>query len=200
MEPTNQPVPPTPPIVAPLPKKSGPGELARFVAIVVVVVAIVRFFIAQPFVVSGESMVPTFQNSNYLIVDEISYRFEQPHRGDVIVFHPPVDPAVYYIKRVIGLPGETVTISHGVVTITNKEHPEGFKLNEPYVTPDTTDDNFSITVTDGNYFVMGDNRPASFDSRRWGLLPEKNIAGRAFLRLFPVKEVSVFPGVATYQN
>ena len=182
---------------APAPKQSrwqGAAEFGKFVFLVVAIVVVVRVFIAQPFVVSGTSMVPTFQDRNYLIIDELSYDFKQPHRGDVIVFHPPIDMGSYYIKRIIGVPGDTVTIKNSVITITNTEHPNGLVLTEDYITPDLTDDNTIVTVPAGQYFVMGDNRPASFDSRRWGLLPKKNITGRVFLRLFPAKEISVFPG------
>lgn len=175
-------------------KKGGFREFIKFSLVVVVIVVFVRTFIAQPFIVSGTSMVPTFQNSNYLIIDELSYRFEEPKRGDVIIFHPPKDPSVYYIKRIIGIPGDTVSISNGVVTITNSENPTGLKLSEPYITKDNPKDSTNIVVTDGQYFVMGDNRPASYDSRGWGLLPKKNISGRAIFRLFPLDKLSVFPG------
>ncbi len=174
------------------------GEFARFAAIVVVVVIVVRVFIAQPFIVSGTSMVPTFENNNYLIVDELSYRFETPHRGDVIIFHPPIDPSLYYIKRIIGVPGDTIAVRNGIVTLTNADHPNGIVLSEPYLSKDTLTENTSTVVTEGNYFVMGDNRSVSYDSRRWGLLPAKNITGRAFLRLFPISKIGVFPG--EYQN
>jgi len=197
--PPSAPVAPTPLPVSPAPSRGklrlkGLFEFVRFAVMVVAIVVVVRVFIAQPFVVSGTSMVPTYQNSNYLIIDEVTYHFHGPVRGDVIVFHPPVDPKVYYIKRVIGLPGDTVTIKNSVVSITNAEWPDGHVITESYVTPDAPGDNFSITVPADNYFVMGDNRPASFDSRRWGLLPKKNITGRVFLRLFPLNKLGVFPG------
>jgi signal peptidase I len=187
----------TTPVAVPTSQKSGLWEFLRFAVTVIAIVVFVRVFIAQPFVVSGTSMVPTFQNSNYLIVDELSYHFKQPARGDVIVFHPPVDPASYYIKRIIGIPGDTITIRNSVVTITNTAHPDGEVLTEPYITTDTPGDNFSMTVPAGQYFTMGDNRPASYDSRRWGLLPQKNITGRVLLRLYPLKELGVMPGKVT---
>lgn len=191
--------------VSPVPKKpvgsfwDGLGDFARFASIVIIVVVVVRVFIAQPFIVSGTSMVPTFQNSNYLIVDELSYHFEQPHRGDVIVFHPPIagQTQEYYIKRVIGIPGDTVNVKNGVVTITNAAHPQGMILSEPYITADNLEEDVTTVVPAGSYFAMGDNRPASYDSRRWGLLPAKNITGRVLLRLFPANELGVFPGAFT---
>lgn len=182
---------PTPPIKS---KKSDVWEFVRFAATVIVVVVGVRMFIAQPFVVSGTSMVPTFENKDYLIIDEISYRFQEPERGDVIVFHPPVDSATYYVKRIIGVPGDTVSITHSVVSITNAEHPDGMTLTEPYITQDAEHSNYSVTVPEGQYFTMGDNRPASFDSRKWGLLPKEKIIGRVFLRLYPFSQIGVFPG------
>jgi signal peptidase I len=196
MEENNTQVPETAPI-APQPSRwHGAWEFIKFVALVVVIVVGVRTFVAQPFVVSGASMVPTFQDKNYLIIDELSYHFKLPARGDVVVFHPPVEgqTSTYYIKRVIGIPGDTVTIKNGVITIKNLEYPDGLVLTEEYITKDSPDDNFTVEVTEKNYFVMGDNRPASYDSRRWGLLPRKNISGRVFLRLFPINEISVFPG------
>ncbi len=176
----------------------GLGEFTRFTIIVIVIVVLVRTFIAQPFVVSGPSMVPTFQNANYLLIDEVSYRFKQPARGDVIVFKPPYDSKIYLIKRIIGLPNDTVTIKDGVVTITNTAHPEGLKLSEDYTAPDMPNDNQTVTVPENMYFVMGDNRSVSYDSRRWGLLPKEDITGRVFLRLFPLSKLSLFPGEHRY--
>jgi signal peptidase I len=174
--------------------RSGMWEFVRFAFVVAVVVIGVRSFIAQPFVVSGASMVPTFENRDYLIIDELSYHFREPARGEVIVFHPPTDMSTYYIKRVIGIPGDTIVIRNSVVTRIDPEHPDGIVLDEEYITPDAAGDNFSITIPEGQYFVMGDNRPASYDSRKWGLLPRKNITGRAFLRLFPFNEIAALPG------
>lgn len=174
--------------------KANLRDFVRFAITVAIIVVGVRMFIAQPFVVSGTSMVPTFENRQYLIIDELTYHFRQPQRGDVIVFHPPFDHSTYYIKRIIGVPGDTITIKNSVVTLSNAAYPDGITLDEPYITPDAQGDNFSVTVPDKEYFVMGDNRPASYDSRKWGLLPEKNITGRAFLRLFPLKTLGVFPG------
>lgn len=201
MEETTTPAPvSTAPVTPVAPKKShwdGAVEFGKFIFFVLAVVVVVRVFIAQPFVVSGTSMVPTFADKNYLIIDELTYRFREPVMGEVIVFHPPVDSDTYYIKRVIGIPGDTVTIKNGKVTVTNAAHPDGLALNEDYITTDTPDDNYTVTVPEDKYFVMGDNRPASFDSRRWGLLPKKNIIGRVFLRLFPVNQIDFLPGAHT---
>ncbi len=181
----------------------------------------IRIFIAQPFVVSGDSMLNTFQNGNYLIVDEISYRFHNPQRGDVIVFkvppaglaleHEATSSTVYYIKRIIGLPGETVQINGDTVEIFNAANPNGFILKEPYeyfnpsVASSTTqffeNINEKVTLGPGQYFVMGDDRHNSADSRLWGILPSANIKGRVFLELLPLNQLSIFPGkYNTYAN
>ncbi len=170
-------------------------ELVRFALITVIIALGVRFYIAQPFIVSGASMVPTFEDKQYLIVDELSYHLGDPVRGDVVVFHPPKQPrCIDYVNRVIGLPNETITINNGIVTIKNTTHPEGFVLDEPYISEPATN---TITRELGpdEYFVMGDNRPYSSDSRVWGVLPRENIVGRAFLRLLPLGDISVLPGV-----
>lgn len=174
-------------------KLQGVNDFLRFAVLIILVVIFIRYFIAQPFIVSGASMSPNFETSDYLIVDEISYRFHTPQRGDVIIFHPPIDMSTYYIKRVIGIPGDHVEVKNGIVTITNSKHPNGVILNEPYITKDTLIEDKSFDVPAGEYFVMGDNRPESYDSRGWGLLPAQNITGRAFLRLFPLQEIGIFP-------
>ncbi len=168
-------------------------EILKFAIVALLIVIPIRTYIAKPFIVEGASMVPTFKDKNYLIVDEISYHLGDPKRGDVVVFHPPQNPSVYYIKRVIGLPGETVVIKNGIVTIKNKENPEGIILEEPYVSEIGTT---TLTKEIGplEYFVMGDNRPYSSDSRYWGALPRDHIEGRAFLRLLPVDDIDLFPG------
>lgn len=168
-------------------------EIIEFAIIALLIVIPIRAFIAQPFVVSGTSMVPTFKNGDYLIIDEISYRFEEPERGDVVIFKYPKDTSKYFIKRIIGLPGETVEINGSAIKIYNDEHPDGFMLDEPYIANKSS--NFSKTaVSKDSYFVMGDNRPASSDSRFWGLVPKKLLVGRAFIQLLPFDRLGTFPG------
>jgi signal peptidase I len=156
----------------------------------------IRIFIAQPFIVSGASMFPTFENRDYLIIDEISYRLREPERGEVVVFKYPKNPKQFFIKRIIGLPGETVRIANSRVTITNEEHPDGFVLDESFLDEEviTLGDNIAVTLEAGEFFVMGDNRTRSSDSREWGALPEDMIIGRAWLRLFPFKHIDFLPG------
>jgi signal peptidase I len=174
-------------------------DLSILALFIVVIVIPLRLFVISPFVVDGESMHPTFENLDYLIIDEISYRFESPQRGDVIVFRYPLDPSIFYIKRIIGLPGETVAINHGVVSITK---PDGtsMTLSEPYIAAEDATYNSKVTLAAGDYFVMGDNRPNSSDSRVWGPLPAKEITGRVLLRLLPLGRAGLFPGAASYQQ
>ena len=168
----------------------------KLIILAVVIVIPFRLYVAQPFIVDGLSMYPTFGNGNYLIIDEVSYRFKAPERGEVVVFEAPPNPDKYYIKRIIGLPGETVAINRGQVTIINKENPEGFKLEEPYV-KFPKDENLRKTLGDKEYFVMGDNRAASSDSRIWGALPEENIVGRPVVRFL---SPALFPGDHDFPN
>jgi len=169
------------------------SEMLRFALITLAIVLPIRFFVAEPFIVSGASMEPTFETGDYLIVDQLSYRFESPKRGEVIIFRYPQNPSKYFIKRIVGLPGETVIIKDGAATIKNTEHPNGFIFNQSFLSF-TDSSNGSYTLSNDDYFVMGDNRPASSDSRSWGALPKENIVGRAFVRLFPPSEIGIFPG------
>lgn len=173
-------------------------DLIKFAVIALIIVIPIRMFIAQPFVVSGESMFPTFHDGEYLIVDELSYLLGSPHRGDVIIFRYPGDTKRFFIKRIIGMPNEEISITNGEVKIINNSNSNGFVLNEPYI-----DEKFNTTSSykTGNdeYFVMGDNRNRSSDSRTWGeplttKLTHKLIIGRAYLRLFPLKDISYLPG------
>ena len=168
-------------------------------------VFLIRSFLVQPFLVSGASMAPTFQNGNYLLVDEISYQFRDPHRGEVIVFRYPNDESTFFIKRIIGIPGDTVSFESGKVKIVNAEHPDGIILDESYlpqgvVTNPRPGNATSFTVQPGEYVVMGDNRSYSYDSRDWGILKTKEIIGMVRLRLWPVDELKVFAAPATNQN
>ncbi len=170
-------------------------ELVRFALIAIAIVVPIRIFIAQPFIVSGSSMVPTFENGQYLVVDEISYLLGTPKRDDVVVFRNPNDTKVFFIKRIIGLPGETVDVksSENQVIITNKEHPNGFKLNQSFIV-NTGGIDAHMTLENDQYFVMGDNRPASSDSRYWGSVPKNLLIGRVFLRLLPFNKIGILPG------
>jgi signal peptidase I len=173
-------------------------EVFKFAILALVIVVPFRLFIAQPFIVSGASMAPTFETGEYLIVDQVSYRFHEPERGDVVIFRFPQDPSKFFIKRIIGLPGETVELSDGYTTIFNPSSGMRVKLDEPYLVTDRTDDDMSFPLASDQYFVMGDNRGASSDSRMWGAVPRENIVGRALMRLLPPGHFSLYPGTFEY--
>lgn len=176
-------------------KKENPlTEILRFSLIALIIVIPIRMFVAQPFIVSGASMEETFHSGEYLIVDQLTYDFHKPSRGDVIVFRYPRDPSKFFIKRVIGLPGDTINIDGSTVRITNKEFPNGKILNEPYIKSMAAGGITNEVLGDREYFVMGDNRDQSSDSRVWGVLQEERIIGRVYLRLFPPNVASYLPG------
>jgi signal peptidase I len=170
-----------------------------YIGLAIGLALLIQAFIIRPFIVSGNSMDPIIKDREYLIIDEVSYRLREPERGEVVVFRSPPEPTKFYIKRIIGLPGETVHIRDGVITIINSAHPNGFTLDEPYLTHHFKDD-VSVTVPPDTFFVMGDNRSESYDSRGWGPLPEENIRGRALVRLLPLNRIDYLPGLETYSN
>ncbi len=165
-------------------------EVIETVAIAVAAVFLIRTFVAQPFLVSGSSMEPSFHNSNYLLVDELTYRFREPERGEVVVFKYPGNHKSYYIKRIIGLPGEKLVIQDGQVSVYSGG--EKLSLKENYTMPGGTSGRFETTLGQSQYFVMGDNRNFSFDSRSWGSLKRSEIIGLARFRLWPINEVVAF--------
>lgn len=170
-------------------------ELVKIAVIAFVIVAPIRYFLFQPFIVSGESMHPSFESGDYLIVDEISYRFSDPQRGDVVVFNTSFIPGYTnqrFIKRVIGLPGETIDIANGKVQIIKDS--KTVILDEKYLPENLkTIGDTNITLKANEYFVLGDNRQYSYDSRIWGVVPKNEIVGKAFLRLLPIINLSGVP-------
>ena len=190
-------------------KSSSPGtqngsrsSLLTYTIVALGLALFVRFFIAAPYVVSGASMDPNFDDWHYLIIDRVTYDLGEPQRGDVIVFDLPQEGGRSLIKRVIGLPGETVLLRGTNVSIVNDEHPQGFTLEEPYLDPKNLsgDNNMRVTLKENEYFVLGDNRRVSADSRLWGTLPREQIVGRAFIRLYPFDKISILPEEARYEN
>ncbi|MBI2625067.1 MAG: signal peptidase I [Candidatus Nealsonbacteria bacterium] len=164
-------------------------EVAKIVIIALLIVIPIRYFIFQPFLVRGESMVPNFHNGDYLIVDEISYRLREPQRGEVIVFRFPDNPSLRYIKRIIGLPGETVKVENSKVFVGRNAVLQ--PLDESlYIPADLTPGDIKITLDENEYFVLGDNRDASSDSRKWGPLDTSFIIGRVFLRVLPLSALA----------
>lgn len=177
-------------------------ELIKIAAVVGLAILLVRFFVFKPFYVKGASMEPAYYDHEYLIIDEITYRFNEPKRGDVVVFRPPINSSDYYIKRVIGLPGETVKVINGDVVIFNNENPQGFKLDEsPYLVHRATQEESIVLKLGGNeYFVLGDNRPVSSDSRRFGAIDRSAIVGRTYLRGWPLTRLGIVKNTVTYES
>jgi len=169
-------------------------DVIKVAIISLAIIIPIRYFLIQPFYVKGASMEPNFHNREYLIIDEISYRFRDIQRGDIIVFKYPKDTREYFIKRVIGLPEETVEIKNGGVYIYNSRHSGGVKLNEDdYLNESVkTFGNQKITLGKDELFVLGDNRTASLDSRRFGPLERKYVIGKVWVRGWPFNRIGVF--------
>lgn len=165
-------------------------EIGETLVISLATVLIVRAFIAQPFLVSGGSMEPIFWNGDYLLIDEVTYRLREPSRGEVVVFRYPGNPRSYYIKRIIGLPSEEIVIDKGVISVYKDK--ERTVIKENYVTPTWTFGHFETELKDNEYFVMGDNRNFSFDSRSWGPLQKEALIGVVRFRLWPINKVMAF--------
>ena len=163
------------------------GEVTKIVIVALLIVLPVRYFLVQPFFVRGESMEPNFLDQEYLLIDEISYRFSDPARGDVVVFHYPRNPSDYYIKRVIGLPGERLVGRDDKITVYSDAYPEGLVLDESVYLPAPEGlGAFEVqTLGEGEYFMVGDNRSRSYDSRRWGPMDKKYIVGKVWLVVWP---------------
>ena len=166
----------------------------------------IRYFLVQPFFVRGASMEPTFHDGEYLLIDQLSYRFREPRRGEVIVFHYPLQPSQFFIKRIVGLPGDTITVENGRVEVKNDQLTQGASLDESAYLPEgvRTGGQIEITLQADEFFVLGDNRPASSDSRSWGVLPADNVIGRTWVRAFPFNRFSIFdissPGFVGLSN
>lgn len=180
-----------------------PSSLLLWIISVVIVVKIAQVYVIQPFIVDGGSMLPTFHNKEFLLVDKFSYLVGKPHRGDVMIFKLYEGGTTPYtgkhlIKRVVGLPGERVVVRSGVTTIYNKENPDGFALDESFVIYKDLEKSVDITLDDHHYFVMGDNRAQSYDSRDWGPLDAANVKGQVLFRIYPFDVASYEPGRFVY--
>ncbi len=172
-------------------------EFIKIALLAGMTIALVRYFLFKPFYVKGQSMVPTFYEREYLIVDEITYRFREPMRGEVVVFRAPIKQKDYYLKRIIGLPGERVRIDANKVIIYNDEHPNGVVMEETYIpSPEQTIGSVTFILETTQYFVMGDNRDQSYDSRIFGPIDRDVIIGRAVFRGWPFSRISTFAAPA----
>jgi signal peptidase I len=170
-------------------------ELIKVVVISLAIIIPIRYYLIQPFYVKGASMEPNFYDKEYLIIDEISYRFHEPARGDIVVFRYPRDPAEFFIKRVVALPGEKAQIKDGYVYIYNQEQSNGFRLTEDYLPPALRTYGLNeeiITLADDEFYVLGDSRNSSKDSRNFGPVAKKFIIGKVLLRGWPLNRIGVF--------
>ena len=167
-------------------------ELVKVAVLAGITIGFVRYFIFKPFYVEGQSMDPTFLEKEYLIIDEISYRLKEPERGEVVVFKAPVTHNDYYLKRIIGLPGERVKVEDNKVIIYNNDNSQGVVIFEDYTAEEGTPGVTTVTLEPDEYFVMGDNRNASFNSRRFGPIKRDDIVGRTWLRGWPLNRITLF--------
>ncbi len=167
-------------------------EVLKILFLAGITIIVVRYFLFKPFYVKGASMEPSYYASEYLIVDELTYRFREPQRGEVVIFKAPIAEKDFYIKRIIALPGERVKVGQGKIVIYNEAHPQGFVLNESYIVEETPGTD-TITVADNEYYVLGDNRDASLDSRVFGAISKDLIVGKAWLRGWPFTRVGIVP-------
>lgn len=171
-------------------------EVVKVVILSLAIIVPIRYYLVQPFFVKGASMEPTFDDGNYILIDEISYRFHHPARGDIVVFRYPNDTTQFFIKRVIALPSETIEIKDDHITVYPVGDSKGHTLDEPYLASyQHTVGNYRMRLDDNEYFVLGDNRLRSSDSRFWGPVNRSLITGRVFFRAFPLNEFGNFPEV-----
>lgn len=191
------------------PKKMGVAlEIMKLSLIALVIITPVRLFVAQPFIVSGASMHPTLEVGEYLVIDKISKNFDALKRGEVMVFRYPLDPEVYFVKRVVGLPGEVLKITGDTIAIQSEDGESFIPVSEPYVATPTPDSGgvlpknatFTVTLEDDEYYMLGDNRPFSSDSRVWGPLKKKYFIGHAVFRLMPLSRMELYPGDYTFPD
>lgn len=174
-------------------------ELIKVVALSLAIIVPVRVFLMQPFIVRGASMEPNYHNREYLIVNKLAYHLRDPQRGDVVVFKAP-GFTDYFIKRVIGLPGERIVLENGKITIFNESYPDGLPISEtPYLDSSVyTSGSLNVLLRDNEYFVFGDNRGNSSDSRYFGAVPRDRISGITWLRLFPFSKITHFTNTFDY--
>ncbi len=182
-----------------------PSSLLVWIIGIIILVKLIQAFLIQPFIVDGASMLNTYHNQEFLLVDKLSYHIRKPYRGDVMIFklyENNTNPyqGKHLIKRVIGLPGERVVVKNGVTTIYNTANPAGFVLEEPYVAFKENQKDVDMTLDVHHYFVMGDNRAQSYDSRDWGGLDEVNIKGQVLFRVYPFKNAGYEPGRYSYSK
>ncbi len=169
-------------------------DFLQGIVVILAILVMVYLFIMSPQEINGASMEPNFHNGEFILTNKVLYKFRDPIRGDVIIFKSPKNKEVDYIKRIIGLPGDTVKLQN------NSFYVNGQKVDEPYLSPDSTifggsflRENEEITVPPGQYFLAGDNRPHSSDSREFGTIAKEDFIGTAIFRYFPFSQMGVLP-------
>lgn len=180
-----------------LEKEESPGKLLLLILTILIIIKSIQAFVIQPFFVDGGSMLPTLQTGELLLIDRLGYDINNLKCGDVIVFrHVKNDQynGEFFIKRLIGVPGDRVVVQTGITTIYNKENPHGEVLDESFIKYPDIMKNIDITLGEDEYLAFGDNRAESYDSRSWGIIYKKDIAGKAVLRLYPFNEIQTDPG------
>ncbi|HPX52585.1 MAG TPA: signal peptidase I [Candidatus Paceibacterota bacterium] len=180
-----------------LEKNESPGKLLALLLAILIIIKMIQGFVVQPFLVDGGSMLPNLKSGELLIIDKLTFDIDNLKRGDVIVFrHSKNDKhnGKYFIKRLIGLPGDRVTVENGVTTIYNSKNPDGMILDESFVKYKDNVKNINITLQNGEYLAFGDNRAESYDSRSWGVIYKKDISGKAVFRLYPFNQIGANPG------
>jgi signal peptidase I len=166
-------------------------ELFKLVLIVIVLAAAIRYFLISPYQVDGSSMTPTLTDKDYLLVEKVNFIFRNPSRGDIVVFRYPLNTTINYVKRIIGVAGDKITIKDGNITVSNSQYPSGVVLQENYLSTSSKtsvmgdSSEKSWVVSEGEFFVLGDNREHSDDSRSWGIVPKENILGKVWLEVYP---------------
>lgn len=173
-------------------------DAIEVIGISTLTIIVLHIFVFQPNEVSGKSMYPYLEDKDRIITEKITYRFNGPSRGDIVVFKYPLNTNDEFIKRIIALPNEEIEINNNLVTIYNSSNPNGMALNEDYLPKNTKtngrdflSEGVKIKVPANNYFVMGDNREGSSDSRQWGFVPAEDIIGRAVVRIWPANTFSL---------
>ena len=186
-------------------------DIVLNIVIIVAIVAVIRTFVVSPFQIEGNSMVDTLENKEYIVINKFRYIFSAPERGDIVVFRPPTDPDKYYVKRVIGLPEDTIVIRNGYVYLRDKKRGDS-KLSEPYLNAANNGSTFRFPVNSGDpgeevfvvpsdqYFLLGDNRQGSSDSRSFGrsgpnataFVPQENIKGSVWFVALPITKIHAF--------
>ncbi|MFA5021709.1 MAG: signal peptidase I [Patescibacteria group bacterium] len=174
-------------------------EVFKVVVISLAIIVPVRYFLIKPFYVKGASMEPSFFDHEYLIINEIGYRLGEPERGDVVVFRYPFDTSQFFIKRVIGLPGEKVRVGDGQVFIFNAKYPNGMLLEEDYLAEGTlTLGDVEVTLKSDEYYLLGDNRLHSLDSRAFGPVKREYVVGKTLWRGWPVNRIGILTNNLNY--